>query len=114
MHLASPSEQIKVRQFAQSAAVTAAMSVVKIGNFHYIALNESEANAENAYVIESLVKNAEKTTGEAWAAGQKLYYDPATSKFTTTAGALALAGRAAAPALSADTTGSVDFNTYTT
>lgn len=113
MYLASPSEQIKVREFAQSAAVTVAPSVVKIGSFHYIALNLSDANEENAYVVESLVREAPKTTSEAWAVGVKLYFDPATGKFTTTAGALALAGRAAAPALAADTTGSVDFNTYT-
>lgn len=113
MHLASPSEQIKVRQFAQAAAVAVAPSIVKIGSFHYYALNESAANENNAYVIESLIKDAPKTIAEAWAVGQKLYFDPATGKFTTTAGVLALAGRAAAPALAADTTGSVDFDTYT-
>ena len=53
------------------------------------------------------VLSAGKTTGEAWAVGQKLYWDPATSKFTTTAGALVVRAFASAVAASGDTTGSV-------
>lgn len=112
MHVASPSEQIKTRQFAQTSAVTVALSFVLIGSFVFLALNESAANENNAYVIEGLVAEAPKTTGEAWAVGAKLYWDASESKFTTTATDNTLCGRVAAPAISAATTGSVDFNTY--
>ena len=53
------------------------------------------------------VQAAGKTTGEAWIAGQDLYWDPATSKFTTTAGSLVKRAKATADAASAATTGRV-------
>jgi predicted RecA/RadA family phage recombinase len=51
-----------------------------------------------------------KTTGEAWAQGAALYWVVATSKLSTTVGSNTLVGYAAAPALSADTTGNVKLN----
>lgn len=49
-----------------------------------------------------------KTAGAAWTTGQVLYFDTATGTFTTAASATARrAGFAAAPALSADTVGTV-------
>lgn len=49
-----------------------------------------------------------KTAGAAWAEGQVLYWDSATSSFTTAPSATARrAGSAAAAAQSADTSGSV-------
>lgn len=48
-----------------------------------------------------------KTTGEAWDAGEKLYWVSGTSKFSTTSGGNTLAGVAAADAESAATEGSV-------
>jgi predicted RecA/RadA family phage recombinase len=48
-----------------------------------------------------------KTTGQAWSKGDKLYWDPATSKFTTVAGALVAYGIAHEAALAADTVGAV-------
>lgn len=48
-----------------------------------------------------------KTTGQAWVVGDDLYWDPATGKFTNVAGSLIMVAEAAAPALSAATTGIV-------
>lgn len=48
-----------------------------------------------------------KTTGQAWAEGEKLYWVTGTSKFSTTAGGNQLVGTAAVAAGSADTTGAV-------
>lgn len=48
-----------------------------------------------------------KLTGEAWTVGQKIYWDGAAVKCTTTAGALKQIGNASAPFLSGDTLGKV-------
>lgn len=110
LRVASPSEQTKTRQFAQSAAVAAALVPTVISSKVFIPLNESDADADNAYVTEARIADADKATGEAWTMGAKLYWDDTAKKFTTTATANTLCGYAAAPAASADTTGSVDFN----
>jgi predicted RecA/RadA family phage recombinase len=46
-----------------------------------------------------------KTTGEAWAVGNPLYFDPATSKLTKTAGALKAVAQAVAVHQNAETVG---------
>lgn len=52
-----------------------------------------------------------KTAGAAWTEGQVLYWDSATSSFTTAASATARrAGTAAAAAASGDTSGAVRLN----
>ncbi|MCR6672195.1 DUF2190 family protein [Devosia ginsengisoli] len=48
-----------------------------------------------------------KKTAEAWAIGATLYWDPATSVCTTTAGELKKIGNASVAALAADTAGIV-------
>jgi predicted RecA/RadA family phage recombinase len=48
-----------------------------------------------------------KTTGEAWDAGEKLWWDDSTKKLTTTAGSNKIVGTADAAAESADATGNV-------
>lgn len=58
-------------------------------------------------VVAGVVSGLAKTTGEAWAEGEKLYWVTGTSKFSTTAGGNQLVGTAAAAAGSADTTGDV-------
>lgn len=51
-----------------------------------------------------------KATGAAWAAGQTLYWDTANNNWVTAQSATARrAGKAHAPALSADTTGQVQL-----
>lgn len=60
-----------------------------------------EGNIEGCFTVP-------KTAGAAWTTGQVLYFDTATGAFATATGATARrAGIAAAPALSADTTGVV-------
>lgn len=49
----------------------------------------------------------QKTTGQAWTLGQRLYWDGGTSKATSVAGALKVLGYAAAAAASGDTEGLV-------
>ena len=53
------------------------------------------------------VFNLQKTTGEAWTQGQKLYWAAGTSKVTTTASTNKVIGYAAAAAASGDTEGKV-------
>ena len=56
------------------------------------------------------VKVTNKTTGEAWAAGQKVYNIVATGMLTTTAGTNDFIGWVAEPALSAATEGYIIFD----
>lgn len=53
------------------------------------------------------IYTAAKATGQAWAVGDKLYWDDTAKVFTTTASANTLCGCAMAIAASGDTTGSV-------
>lgn len=82
------------------------------GNFYIqgliagVAVNTS-LEAEYNVLKTSGVFELPKTTSQAWAIGQQLYWDPATSKFTTVPGELTSYGAAAATAESADTTGEV-------
>lgn len=52
----------------------------------------------------------QKTTGEAWNQGQKLYWNDTTKKATTTVGTNKVLGVAAVAALAADTEGLVRLN----
>lgn len=54
-----------------------------------------------------------KTTGEAWTAGDLLYWDNTAKKFTTTATSNKKAGVAYADAASGDATGSVNLGIFT-
>lgn len=114
LRIASPSEQVVTRQFAQASAVVTAgvMVPVVISSKVYIPLNESLAASDNTYLTEGQIKDAPKATGTAWTIGVKLYWDASAGKFTTTdnSGANKLCGYAANVAASGDTTGSVDFN----
>lgn len=56
------------------------------------------------------VHNLPKTTGEAWTEGQILYWDGATGKLTTTAGALKIVGCAMAVTASGATFGDARLN----
>lgn len=112
LHIASPAEQTKTRQFAQAAAVLTAgiMVPVVISTKVYIPLNDSGAAVANAYLTEGLIKDAPKATGSAWLMGQKIYWAAGAANFTDVATANTLCGYAAAPAAAGDTTGSIDFN----
>lgn len=112
LRVASPSEQTKTVQYAHSAAVLAANVLVPvvINAKAYIPLNASDAAADNAWVIEGLLKDAPKATGSAWVLGEKIYWDDTAKKFTDVSTSNTLCGYANAAAASGDTTGSVDFD----
>lgn len=111
MHVSSKSEQVRSLAHAHSSAVTA-LSIVVISSLAWLALNASDANASNVYVFDARLSEAPKATGQAWAPGAKLYWDAVASNFTTTATANTLCGRVGAAAASADTTGTVLFNSF--
>lgn len=81
-------------------------SVYKVGSMIVVAvITASEAEsftAENKGVF-----TCAKTTSQAWAEGDPLYWVVSTSKFSTVAAGNTFAGYASAVAGSADTTGSV-------
>lgn len=54
--------------------------------------------------------NVAKTTSQTWLQGEKVYWDPATAKFTNVAGSLLLAGFIETGAASAATEGRVILN----
>jgi predicted RecA/RadA family phage recombinase len=68
------------------------------------AVDIAATTGEGEIAIEGVFKVA-KTTSQAWAQGARLYWDPGTSKFTTTAGSLQLAGFVYKAAGSSDTVG---------
>lgn len=112
LRIASKSEQVVTRQFAQASAVLAAAILVPvvISSKVFIPLNASDAAEDNAYLVEGLIKDAPKATGSAWTMGEKIYWDAVAGKFTDVSTSNTLCGYAAAPAASGDTTGSIDFN----
>lgn len=69
--------------------------------------NVASAEGDVAEVALNGVYVLEKTTGEAWTQGAKLYWNNTTKKFTTTASGNTFGGYANAGALSAATTGEV-------
>ena len=87
MHISDPSQLIRSLVFAQSSAVSLlndAPSVVVVSSRPWVALNDSDADADNVYAYECTLEDAAKATGETWAIGQALYWDAGASKFTTT------------------------------
>ena len=75
-----------------------------IGSMFVIAVNTA-AEGEIAAFRRVGVYSLPKTTGEGWAVGDPLYFDPGTGKLTKTAGALKAVAQAAAAQINADTTG---------
>lgn len=71
--------------------------------------NQASAEGDVAEVRLEGVYLLEKTTGEAWSQGAKLYWNNTTKKFTTTASGNTFGGYAWAAALSAATTGEVSL-----
>lgn len=104
--------RVRTVEFAHTAATTALTPIVNSSRT-WLPINTADSSATNAFIYYGEISGAPKTTGEAWAVGQVLYWDPATAKFTTTAGALVKCGHALATAASGDTTGGLMiFNTF--
>jgi len=81
----------------------------KIGSIIAIAL-QTVANAVAGEWATRGVWLVEKATGAAWVVGDKLYWDDAAKKFTTTSASNTLAGVAMLSAASGDTTGVIRLN----
>lgn len=112
LQLRSPASQIKTLQFADAGATTGKLPIVRNGKT-FIPMDDAGAGELNAYAYETEISGAGKTTGQAWAIGQTVYFDPATGLFTTTAGALVACGFVMEARLSGDTTtGLVAFRGY--
>lgn len=115
MHISDPSQLIRSLVFAQSSAVSLlndAPSVVVVSSRPWVALNDSDADADNVYAYECTLENAAKATGEAWAIGAALYWDNTNKRFTTTSSGNTAAGFAGSIQESGDTTGTVLFRAF--
>lgn len=97
--------------YTPSSAV-AAGQVVLLNATVTIAPRDIAANADGSLALSGIWK-VQKTTGEAWAAGEPLYWVAGTSKFTTTASTNKKAGVASKAAASGDTTGYLALNRNT-
>jgi predicted RecA/RadA family phage recombinase len=89
--------------YTPSADVAAGKLVLFTDRVFFVP-NAIAANATDAVQTCGVVQY-EKTTGEAWTMGQKLYWNDTTKKLTTTASTNKVAGYAVAAAASADTEG---------
>jgi len=104
LQIRSPAAQIKTLSFAHPSAATTKKLPFVLNAKTFIPLNSAASAAANEHVYECELSGAEKTTGQAWAVGETLYFDPATGKFTKTAGALVACGYCGEAMLSGDTT----------
>jgi hypothetical protein len=112
LQIRSPAEQIKTAQFSDASATFSKLPIVRNGKT-FIPMDDADAAGLNAYAYECEISGAGKTTGQAWAIGQTVYFDPATGLFTTTAGALTVCGMVLETRLSGDTTtGLIAFRGY--
>lgn len=90
-----------------AAAAIVAGEVVAVGGLIGVARSKAAIGEQVTVKRRGVFNNMPKTTGTAWAYGDKLYWNSSTNKFTTAASGNALVGLAAAAADSADATGSV-------
>lgn len=88
---------------APAGGVVAGLSYL-IGAIFGVAMTSAAEGASFELRREGMMSFA-KTTAEAWTEGQVLYFDPATGKLTTTAGALKKVALAAAAAPASATSG---------
>jgi predicted RecA/RadA family phage recombinase len=76
-----------------------------IGIFFGVASFTAAEAAPFELRVKGVFRDLPKKTGEAWAEGAALYFDPATGKLTTTAGTLKRVAGAAVAAAAGDTVG---------
>lgn len=98
----SPTHQERTLQFTHSAATTA-MTPVVINSKVYLPLGSAGANELNAYLYAGEVSNAVANAPEVWNLGDKLYWDAANSRLTTTSAGNTVFGYALEAKVSADT-----------
>jgi predicted RecA/RadA family phage recombinase len=98
-----------------STAITAGSVVLLVsGTSGFIGIAVADIAASTgtgAVEVRGVQYGVDKTTGQAWTCGQVLYWNPITSKYTTTSSsAFTRAGRAASAAGSSATTGDLSLN----
>lgn len=108
------SDNYSTVNFAHTALLAAKEFFVSAGRV-FMSLNGAAANAADAHVWKSDRIKGPKATGETWAVGEKLYFDPAAKKFTkaAAAGANTLCAMAVEAALTGDTEGEFALFPYT-
>lgn len=107
----TPTGQEKTIQFAHTAATTAKVPIL-INSLIWIPINTADPNVLNAFWYYVQASDAPKATGEAWSPGDTLYWDNTNSRFTKTSSGNTKCAHALAAALSADTVGYIDFDTF--
>lgn len=100
-------ESFEFQNVGTSATLIASGGVVVSNDFVGLSVTEIPVNSSGTIELEGVYSSQSKATGEAWAVGQKLYYDAGNSRFTTTASTHVWAGWAWEAAASAATTGTV-------
>jgi len=102
----------RTTQLTHTAATTV-LTPLLINSRVWIPLNTASANALNAYLWQGEISDAPTNAPEAWAAGDKIYWDNTNSRFTNVATSNTLCGHAIEPKASAATTsGLIFFNTF--
>jgi predicted RecA/RadA family phage recombinase len=112
VEIVDASELVRSVGFAHTAATTGHEPIV-INSRVWIPLNDKAADERNAFVHRSLVSNAPKATGAAWAVGDALYWDATAKQFTKTTTSNTLCGFAVEARASGDTTsGLIEFDSF--
>jgi Uncharacterized conserved protein (DUF2190) len=102
--------QQETTQFAHTAATTA-MTPIVINGHVWIPLNTVAANALNSYMTFGLLSDGAQAA-VAIAAGDKIYWDNAASKFTNVLTSNTLCGYALEASASGGPTGIFRFDTF--
>lgn len=92
-----------------AAAAVASGDFIIVGAVGGVA-QSAAANGATVYLNRYGVHTLPKATGETWARGDQLYWDPVAKKFTKTSTSNVKWGYAASVTLSADTTGDVGLS----
>ena len=105
--LVQEGNRLEYQNTGTSATLITSGSVVVSNDLIGLAVTDIAVNSSGTIALTDVYNSQPKATGEAWAVGQKLYYDQGNSRFTTTASTHVWAGWAWEAAASAATTGTV-------
>lgn len=90
-----------------ATAVLVGGQVYGVGGIIGVVVADAAIGQQYTLKLEGEYSDCKKKAAEAWAIGDKLYYDPADGALTKTAGALNFAGYAGEAALAADIIGTL-------
>lgn len=113
LQVRSPSIRTRVHNYTHSGATTALTPVV-INSRVLIPVNTAGGSVANNFVTGAEISGVAKETGQAWAVGDAIYWDPIALKMTKTSTSNVLCGRALEAAASGDATAPVFlFDSFT-